>query len=102
MAHHIAVIIILRRLDEIEVKGFAHYAGPCRDPIRAWERSRKDHSSWHISTDAATRIRRRNEHGATGNPTGTAPPASAWEAWRERKKQLFPLACVESVQEEYR
>ena len=34
VAHHIAVIIILGRLDEIEVKSFAHFAGPSRDQIR--------------------------------------------------------------------
>ena len=40
MAHHIAVIIILGRLDEIEVKSFAHFTGQSRDQIRGWERSR--------------------------------------------------------------
>ena len=42
VAHHITVIIILGRLDEIEVKSFAHFAGPSRDQIRGRERSRRD------------------------------------------------------------
>jgi len=42
VAHHITVIIILGRLDEIEMKGFAHFAGRGRDQIRGGERSRRD------------------------------------------------------------
>ena len=42
MAHHITVIIILGRLDEIEVKCLVHFTGRGRDQIRGWERSRRD------------------------------------------------------------
>src|SRR5271157_579662 len=46
MAHHITVIIILGRLDEIEVKGFAHFTGRDRDQIRGRSEAGATLQSW--------------------------------------------------------